>query len=372
VPILDKTLSQVPSHHQCLGKITKQFIETTTTVIRPVVVAFYPNIFDNSMTCMKLIFSTSIVQVTTLVVFLYFALGTLVASASFGITPPYVRNTSLTRNSTYEQQILLVRGDPNMPLNAQITIDAPEIQDWVEIVQGNTILLPRGEQKVPMTVRIKVPADAKYQEYEGKIRIRTQATDDQISEGVVSISLGAQVDINLNVIDRVIEDFRVRKISVSDLNEGHKFGWLFFPGKINFAMSLENTGNVDIAPSKVQFRIYDRTGAVLLEETTHTGRLKKIAPYLTEEITASLPTRLPAGSYMARYAIFNGDDVKQEGELNLSVLAYGTLQTAGYGFVGLSLSHKISVLLPVFAVLILILYIIYYRRRERKDDSLIN
>ena len=318
---------------------------------------------------MKLTFGTSLFQLSVLVVILYFAFGTLVASASFGITPPYVRNTSLTRNSTYEQQILLVRGDPNTPLNAQIVIDAPEIQDWIEIVEGNTILLPRGEQKVAMTVRIKVPSDAKYQEYEGKIRIRTQPTNDQVAEGVVSISLGAQVDINLNVIDRVIEDFRVRKIDVTDLDAGHKLGWLFFPGKINFTMSLENTGNVDIAPSKVQFRIFDRTGAVLLEETQHTGKLKKIAPYATADVVANLPTRLPAGSYMARYAIYNNDEVKQEGELNLSILPYGTLQTAGYGFGGLSIPHKISILLPLFAFLIAILYLIYYRKKRRKGDT---
>jgi hypothetical protein len=337
-----------------------------------VAVAFCRNIFDNSIIRMKVSIPTVFFKVATLVVLLYLAFGTLTAFASFGITPPYVRNTSLTRNSTYEQQILLVRGDPSVPLNAQVLVDAPEIQDWIEIVEGTTIPLPRGEQKVAMTVRIKVPSDAQYREYEGKIRIRTQPTDDQAAEGVVSISLGAQVDINLNVIDRVIEDFRVRKIDVTDLDEGHKLGWLFFPGKINFSMSLENTGNVDISPSKVQFRIYDRTGAVLLEETKQTGRLKKIAPYATEEVVANLPTRLPAGSYMARYAIYNGEEIKQEGELNLSVLPYGTLQTAGYGFGGLSVPHKISVLLPLFALVIGILYFIYYRRKGRKDDSYSN
>lgn len=291
------------------------------------------------------------------------------AQAGFGITPPYVRNTSLTRNSTYEQQILLVRGDPDTALNAEITIDAPEIQDWLQIVEGTKILMPKGEQKVPMTVRVTVPKDADYKEYIGKIRIRTQATDDQIAQGVVSISLGAQVDINLNVIDRVIEDFRVRKISVSDLNAGNKFGWLYFPGKIEFPMLIENTGNVDVAPTKVAFRIYDFSGAVLLEEIKHTGKLKKIAPYLTEEITASLPTRLPAGTYMARYAIYNNAEVKQEGELSISILPYGTLQTAGYGFAGLSLAHKISVLLPIFAVVIFVLFVIYNRREKRKIQT---
>ena len=61
----------------------------------------------------------------------------------------------------------------------------------------------------------------------------------------------------------------------------------------------------------------------------------------------------------------NGDEIKQEGELNLSILAYGTLQTAGYGFSGLSVPHKISILLPIFAVMILVLYVLY-NRRERK------
>ena len=316
-------------------------------------------------TYMSLLYSTFVLRVAMVVALFFVSLPPAFVEAGFGITPPYVRNTSLTRNSIYEQQILLVRGDPNIPLNAQVVVDAPEIQDWIEIVEGTTILLPRGEQKIPMTVRVKVPSDAEFKEYAGKIRIRTMPTDDQVSEGVVSISLGAQVDINLNVIDRVIEDFRVRKISVSDLNEGHKFGWLYFPGKIIFAMSIENTGNVDIAPSDIMFRIYDRTGAVMLEETHHLGRLDTIAPYITEEITATLPTRLPPGGYMARYTIKNGNDIKQEGELNLSILPYGTLQTAGFGFSGLSLAHKVSVLLPIFAVVIFILFVIYNRRVRR-------
>ena len=44
---------------------------------------------------------------------LFLLMTTEIARAGFGITPPYVRNTSLTRNSTYEQQILLVRGNPD-------------------------------------------------------------------------------------------------------------------------------------------------------------------------------------------------------------------------------------------------------------------
>ncbi len=271
------------------------------------------------------------------------------ASAGFGITPPYVNNSSLTRNSIYEQTILLVRSDPTVPLKAQISIDVPGVNEWVTIAEGTEFTLPQGEAKVPMTVRITVPEDAEFKRYTGNIRIKTSAAD--TSAGAVSISLGAQIDVDLTVIDKVIKDFRVRKVGLSDLNEGHKFWWLYFPGKIQFEMMIENLGNVDVAPSEILFRIYDSSGQVLLEETANTNSVKEISPFKTDTVFAYLPTRLPYGNYITRYQVKNGDEVKQEGEMNLSILPYGTLQTAGYGFMGLSLAHKLSVLLPLFVFL---------------------
>lgn len=291
--------------------------------------------------------------------------GTNLAEAGFGITPPYVRNSSLTRNMVYEQPILMVRGDPTVALRAEISIDAPEIQDWIEIVEGNDISLPKGEQKIPMTVRITVPKNADFKEYRGAIRIRTLPDSGEVTAGAVSISLGAQIDINLNVIDKKIKDFKVRKISLPELNEGRKFGWLYFPGKINFGIYLENTGNVEIAPSKVEFRIFDSTGNVLLEETENKGKIKTVAPYAAEEVMAEIPSRLPAGNYMVRYKIFNETDIKQEGEVSMSIRPFGTLQTAGFGFLGLSWPHKISILLPVLTLIILVLYSIFSQRKKK-------
>lgn len=296
---------------------------------------------------------------------LFLVLGVDFALAGFGVTPPYVRNTSLTRNSVYEQQILLVRGDPTVPLKASVIIDAPEIFTWIEVLEGSEFILPKGEQKVPMTVRITVPKDADFKNYTGAIRIKTGAADDIVGSGAVNISLGAQIDVQLDVIDKQIKDFSVRKIGITDLNEGHKLGWLYFPGKIRFNMLLENTGNVDVSPSKVSFRIFDPTGTVLLEDVHNKGKIKKVAPYATEEVTAEIPTRLPVGTYIARFEILNDDEIKQEGEVNLNIRPYGTLQTAGFGFIGLSLAHQVSVILPILAVLFL-LTLTVYRVRERR------
>jgi len=285
--------------------------------------------------------------------------------AGFGVTPPYVTNVSLTRSSVYEQTIYLVRGDPTTDLKATISIDVPGINSWFQIVEGSDFLLPQGTQKVPMTVRVTVPDNAEYKQYKGNIRIKTGAPDGVVTSGTVSISLGAQIDVDLTVIDKKIKDFKVRKIGVSDLNEGHKVGWLYFPGKIQFEMLIENTGNIPIAPSDVVFRIYERTGNVLLEETRKKGKIKTVDPFKIETVFAQIPTRLPAGSYLARFEILNDNDVKLSGEVNLSILPYGTLQVAGFGFLGLSLVHKLSVIIPVLFIFVMS-FLIFLRARKRK------
>lgn len=287
------------------------------------------------------------------------------ASAGFGVTPPYVTNVSLTRNSVYEQTIFLVRSDPTTDLKATISIDVPGVDSWFTINEGNEFLLPKGEQKVPMTVRVTVPEDADYKQYKGNVRVKTGAADDKVESGAVSISLGAQIDVDITVIDKKIKDFKIRKIGISDLNEGHKVGWLYFPGKIRFEMLLENTGNVPIAPSDVVFRIYERTGNVLLEETHKKGKITAVDPFSTETVFAELPTRLPSGSYIARFEIKNDEEVKLSGEVNLNVLKYGTLDAAGFGFLGLSLAHKLSIILPILAFFALCT-IVFVRVRRRK------
>ncbi len=285
--------------------------------------------------------------------------------AGFGVTPPYVTNESLTRNSVYEQTIYLVRSDPTTDLKATISVDVPGVNEWISIDKGTEFILPSGEQKVAMVVKIVVPEDAEFKQYKGNIRIKTGAPDDIVASGAVSISLGAQIDVDLNVIDKKIKDFKVRKIGLSDLNEGHRVGWLYFPGKIRFEMLIENTGNVEIAPSDVVFRIYDRTGNILLEETHKKGKIAKVKPFQTETVFAELPTKLPSGSYLARFEILNDTDVKLSGEVNLSILPYGTLQTAGFGFLGLSLAHQLSVIIPVLFIFS-VPFIIYIRTRRRR------
>jgi hypothetical protein len=289
--------------------------------------------------------------------------------AGFGITPPYVRNDRLTQGSSYTQEIILVRGDPVDDLKAEITLNVPGIEEWITIDRGNEFLLPAGQKQVPMEVTIRVPQNAAYERYQGNIRIRTVSPDPASG---VSIALGAQIDVDLRVVDE-IRDFEVKRVQISETEEPERLWWLEFPGKIQFSMGIENTGNAPTAPSRVQLDIYDRRGNVVLETVYNTNDIDDVLPFETREVQAYLPTRLPPGAYLVKYSIFRfEDDVKRSGELTLSVLPLNTLSSyEGYGIEGLSFSDKMTLIVPavVLALLLIVLALILHLRRRNKKRN---
>lgn len=278
------------------------------------------------------------------------------AYAGFGITPPYVNNERLTRGTTFEQKITLVRSDPTDDLRAQITMNIPGIESWFTIDRGTDFIMPKGATQVPIYVRVAVPEDAIYKKYKGAIRIRTSPVAES-GAGGVSIALGAQIDVDVEVVDQIL-DFEVRKIRITDLETGRKKWGLFFPGKIRFFMTIENTGNVEYGPTKVQFDIYDQDYETLLETTYNTNRITKIAPFTTEELLAELPTRLTPGAYRAKYTIYRGDEIAQQNEISLSVLTPGAvLGYEGYGFDGLYAEDWVKVVAVILIPLLVLLVI---------------
>jgi hypothetical protein len=314
----------------------------------------------------------------------FFVLGDVsTVFAGFGITPPYVRNDKLTQGSSYTQEIILVRGDPVEDLKAEITLLVPdEIKTWFTIDRGNEFLLPKGEKQVPMRVTVTVPPNAAYEHYEGAIRVRTTSPDPASG---VSIALGAQIDVDIRVVDE-IRDFEVKRVKLSEAEEPTRFWWLEYPGKVTFTMGIENTGNAPTAPSRVQLDVYDKRGNVVLETMYNSNSLDEVLPFETREVVAYLPTRLPPGAYLVRYSIFRfEDEVKRSGELTLSVLPTGTLSAyTGYGIEGLSRGDLMSVVVPIATLLLLLIAAILVarmrngrkhrkkrvsKRRSRDDDE---
>ena len=288
-----------------------------------------------------------------------------IAFAGFGITPPYVHNDTLRPGSEYTQEIIIVRSDPIEDLTAELALNLPAIEQWFSFDRGLKFTLPKGETQVKINVTVRVPDDAKLGAYNGNIRIRTSSPQEQ-STGV-SIALGAQVDVQLNVVDKIF-DFSVRRVELFEAEQGYKKLWLEFPGKIKFMMHIENVGNVPSSPSKVSMKIYDVTGQQLLETVENTNAVEQILPFDTKKVVAYLPTWLPPGGYRVKYSIEKDEKRNaQQGELALSILPLGTITGyEQYGFEGLTLSQQLTVLIPSGVLIFLVAVIVFWRGRKRR------
>lgn len=303
---------------------------------------------------------------------LFFALSFFaqsgVAYAGFGITPPYLNNDRLTRGTSFQQQITLVRSDPVDDLNVDVTENLPGFESWVSIDKGTHFTIPAGVTQMPIVITVQVPTDADYKVYKGAIRIRTSSAKASGSSAV-SIALGAQINVALSVVDK-INDFDVRRIRLVDLEEGYRQWGLFFPGKIRFFMTIQNTGNTEYGPTRVHMDIYDADETQLMESTDNTNRIDTVAPFAIKEVIAELPTRLPAGRYQAKYTIYKGADVAQQGDVTLGISAIGAVAGyTGYGFDGLSLADKLKVA-GVVGIPLLLLFALFgglFARRRRRS-----
>ena len=284
-----------------------------------------------------------------------------VRADGFGITPPYVTSDQLTQNSHYEQNIILVRSNPTDDLQAKVTINVPGANNWITIDRGTQFILPAGTQQEPMIVSVNVPSNAKLGNYSGNIQVVVSPAAGP-TKGTVGITIGAQIDVDLTVIDSHMAKLALRRVAIKDnaTEAGHTLWWMHFPGRILFSMDLNNTGNIPGTPAKVVFQYQDYLTGNVIETEQNTNGLDAVKPFDTKTVTAEMPTFLPQGTYRVHYQVMgvSGSDVLGEGTLDLSVLAPGALPDyVPYGIWaawGLSWTDR----LETIGVLVLILLIL--------------
>ena len=278
-----------------------------------------------------------------------------IVQAGFGISPPYVRNENLGQGSYYEKKITLVRGDPIEDWKIEIIVNVPGADDWISVDKGKEFIMPEGAQQVPMIIKVNIPNDAKFGRYIGSIRVKTAPVKPP-EDGTISILLGGQIDVNLNV-QKEIFDFKVRGVKASNLEEGEK-RWIFdVPGIIEFSMQIENLGNIKAAPSKIVFDIYDENEKELLETIT-TTKMNKINPFEIDWVTAKLKTKLKVGSYYAQYKIFKRDEIVSQGKIQLSILAKGTIADyEGATIFDLGIMSKLIISFGILTILGLVIFV---------------
>lgn len=234
------------------------------------------------------------------------------ALAGFGISPPLVYNEHLVPGSRFEQEIILSRSDPKEPVEISVEIEAPEIKDWIKIGQGEKFIYPAGQQQFPMTVIVEVPQDAGYGTYYGKMNIKAAPVG---AEGQVRVAIGAQVKIQLRVSGEGFSDFKIRSVSVPDIEEG----W-----PLKFVVNLENLGNVKVRPSRVYLEIFDN----FYQEKLASGEILEMSwvePFKVGTSEGVMAVDLKSGQYWVNYEIYKNKDLVLKEKIRLNVHLPGTL-----------------------------------------------
>ena len=287
-----------------------------------------------------------------------------VSQAGFGISPPYVKPTNpIFPGSHYEQRITLLRSTAEDDLVAEVVINAPEIQDWISIKNGNEFEFPEGSVRASMVVVVDIPESAEVGNYQGHLNIRIRPKGGNKGGGV-AIALGARVDIDLTVTNEELLEFVIRTTDIPTFETLGKpwkwpiFSWFLY--RINLFMKIENTGNAPIAPSKVQLDIWDIAETEMLESSIDTS-IEEVEPFKLGTVAASFPTKLPAGQYWGRIKVFKDNDIVLKNKLTFTIAKHGSLEERT------SLGARPWILLGIYLIILAIIIFVLVKIRIWKQ-----
>jgi len=240
---------------------------------------------------------------------IFFASQIGTALAGFGVSPSSVLNKNLVPGSFYEQDIYLVQGTPDVDLKATIIINAGKINDWIKIENGNSFIIPKGTQQFAMKVNVNVPSNAELGKYKGTIIVNTTPIGKQ-KDGV-SVVLGADVGIDLDVTSIKVSDFSIQNFQIQDTAKG---------SPIKFLIKVKNDGNVDNGPTKVALTFFDQYHSKQLGQQEEVIT-EKVKSFQTKTLSVEFPNNLDVGSYWADAKIYNGGNVAVDSKIVFNIVS---------------------------------------------------
>ena len=301
------------------------------------------------------------VLLLTIVLILFSAVSTY---AGFGVSPTDLSHEYLKPGSTFEKEFTLSRSDNLEEMNVHIEPDFNNISSWFTYYPSQNFKFKRGETTTKFKITVKVPNDAKYQDYNGVFRVTATPSGTDIKG--VAIAQGVRLDAGLVVTEANQKLLSVTAIKALDsiLNE-----------QIKIEITARNEGNVEVSPI-VKVKVMNLNMEVLEEhEITN---LEVIKPNETKTITAQFKTNVPTGEYFLEVtALLDGQELRKE-RVVFTTKNVPTQQPTENGekttFIG-SLSNDIQKIWPYILIPIIIFIIIFilleklWKKNSLKDSK---
>lgn len=127
------------------------------------------------------------------------------AAATFGVSPPWVKNDHMLPGDTHEETVYLIRdpGDTKQELTDFSISGDQNLQKWINSSDIKKLILEAGQKQTPMKVVISVPKDAAIGDYKGSIFFHMTDVTDKGAEqtGGVGLGFGGNIEIEIAVIE---------------------------------------------------------------------------------------------------------------------------------------------------------------------------
>jgi hypothetical protein len=220
------------------------------------------------------------------------------ASAGFGVSPPFIIEDRLVPGSSFERKIFLVQGAPERDLPASVSVESNEIKDWISFPNGSEFIIPNGVQQFPLVVRTEVPEDAELGIYRAFVRIST-VPEKADEGGEIAIALGGLVEVELTVGDDIIVDYEIVRVEILDIKEGDS---------PQASIRIRNKGNAPIAPDGASFELFDKYGNTRLAfSSSKKDAFDRVPAFSEDEIIISFPidVRIAIGEYWGHVKVYN-------------------------------------------------------------------
>ncbi len=238
------------------------------------------------------------------------------ASAGLGISPSdWIEPNGLV-GQQIEKTFTLSRADASEDLYFTSKITG-ELTDWIKIENGNSFVMPKGRQQLPVNIILSIPQSAEKKEYKGEIRLNSSSKTEQT--GQVGVLLSALIRIDLTVSDKPFLSYDVLQIEIPKQETGNS---------VSVILKIWNKGNVSAKPTKLTADIFDKFNTTKIDSFTLTdfSAVAGVGSFSEGQIELQLPIQLPPEQYWANVSVYQDEKVLKSSDITFNIVEAGALK----------------------------------------------
>ncbi|MDP3882567.1 MAG: hypothetical protein Q8Q48_00740 [Candidatus Staskawiczbacteria bacterium] len=284
------------------------------------------------------------------------------AFAGLGISPSdWVEKNGLL-GQQIEKTFTISRSDDEEDLYFTSEITG-ELTDWIRIENGNSFVMPKGQQQLPVNIILNIPETAEKKEYKGEIRLKSSSKAAQ--SGQVGVLLSALIRIDLTVSDKPFLSYDVLQIEIPTQETGNA---------VNVILKIWNKGNVLAKPTKLTADIFDKFNTTKIDSFTLTdfSAVTGVIPFSEGEIKLQIPIQLKPEQYWANISVYQDEKVLKSDDVTFDIVEAGMLKKespASKIFNNNYLLIGIGILLAVVIIVGVVIGIWLFKRRGGTDKT---